>query len=106
MNQVVINSYINISSQYFAGVKSGWSLSALFTKKKGFTEICMVSSFYEQFKQLRTDYGGSIVPSSMWENLTLVNAELLQERKEISISVFGQHNCGKSTFIDALIGDK
>ena len=28
------------------------------------------------------------------------------KKKDICISVFGQHNCGKSTFLNALIGDE
>ena len=28
------------------------------------------------------------------------------DEKEICISVFGHHNCGKSTFLNALIGDE
>ena len=27
------------------------------------------------------------------------------DQKDICISVFGQHNCGKSFFLNALIGD-
>ena len=28
------------------------------------------------------------------------------ELKDICISVFGQHNCGKSTLLNALLGDE
>ena len=32
--------------------------------------------------------------------------EKVAERKEIDISVFGQHNCGKSTLANALLGEE
>ena len=32
-------------------------------------------------------------------------AKRVLDQRDICISVFGQHNCGKSTFLNALIGE-
>ena len=58
------------------------------------------------FKHLHKDYGELIIPTTLWDDIKEIKAKLLQERKNITISVFGQHNCGKSTFINALMGNK
>jgi ribosome biogenesis GTPase A len=63
-----------------------------------------MQALYNKFKHLYEDYGELIIPTSLWEHANQIKAKLLQERKDINISVFGQHNCGKSTFINALMG--
>lgn len=37
---------------------------------------------------------------------SIKRTERIAERQEIDISVFGQHNCGKSTLINALMGEE
>lgn len=55
-------------------------------------------------KQIRSEHGDSIVSAVLWENVMQTNHIL--EEQEICISVLGMHNCGKSTFLNAIIGDE
>ena len=54
--------------------------------------------------KLHTKYGELVVPNEVIRALTNTNEVL--EQKDICISVFGQHNCGKSTLLNALIGEE
>lgn len=45
-----------------------------------------------------------IVPGEMWRSMEETMRTV--DQKDICISVFGQHNCGKSTFLNALIGEE
>ena len=44
------------------------------------------------------------MPESQWQIVEQTMSVL--KEKDICISVFGQHNCGKSTFLNALIGEE
>ena len=59
---------------------------------------------YEHLKKLCDEYGESVVPPSMWK--TAESTKQVMESKCICISVLGQHNSGKSTIINALLGDE
>lgn len=54
-------------------------------------------------RQLRLYYGEFIIPNKLWEEVD--HTRMILDQKEVNISVFGEHNCGKSTFINALIGN-
>ena len=58
----------------------------------------------EILESLRSKYGECVVTGSMWQFVEQT-MDVLKE-KDICISVFGQHNCGKSTFLNALIGEE
>ena len=58
---------------------------------------------YEFLQKLRSKYKEEIVSSSVW--MSIEETKRVLDQKDICISVFGQHNCGKSTFLNALIGD-
>ena len=58
----------------------------------------------EILESLRSKYGECVVTESMWQFVEQT-MDVLKE-KDICISVFGQHNCGKSTFLNALIGEE
>ena len=47
---------------------------------------------------------GTIMPESLWQ--IVQQTKHMLEEKDICISIFGQHNCGKSTFLNALIGEE
>ena len=47
---------------------------------------------------------GDIVSVAMWRSVE--QTMHVVDQKDICISVFGQHNCGKSTFLNALIGEE
>ena len=53
---------------------------------------------------LNIQHGGRIISGEVLEDLKKIKQILVQ--KDISISVFGRHNCGKSTFLNALLGDE
>ena len=55
-------------------------------------------------QSLRSKYGECVVPESQWQIIEQTMSVLRE--KDICISVFGQHNCGKSTFLNALIGEE
>ena len=59
---------------------------------------------YEEVKKLCDQYGESVVDNSMLK--TAENAKAVMDSKRLSISVVGQQNCGKSTIINAMIGDE
>ena len=63
-----------------------------------------IKALYRELKYLHRHYGELIIPTSLWEDVKQIKAKLVQTRKHISISVLGQHNCGKSTFINVLMG--
>ena len=54
--------------------------------------------------KLHTKHGQHVIPKDVITDLTKTNENL--EQKDICISVFGQHNCGKSTLLNALIGEE
>ena len=54
-------------------------------------------------RQLRIKYGELLIPNKLWEEVE--HTKITLDQKDVNISVLGQHNCGKSTFINALIGD-
>ena len=58
-----------------------------------------------EFENLHKVHGELIISTKLWKDVKQIKANLVQERKDISIGVFGQHNCGKSTLINAMIGD-
>lgn len=53
---------------------------------------------------LNIQHGEGIISGEVLEDLKKIKQILVQ--KDISISVFGRHNCGKSTFLNALLGDE
>lgn len=53
---------------------------------------------------LQEQFGEEIVPKDVAQDLNKIKQILKQ--KDICISVFGKHNCGKSTFLNALLGDE
>lgn len=55
-------------------------------------------------KELREQHGESVVDESMLK--TAENAKAVMDSKRLSISVVGQQNSGKSTVINAIIGDE
>ena len=55
-------------------------------------------------KKLCDQYGESVIDNSMLK--TAENAKAVMDSKRLSISVVGQQNCGKSTIINAMIGDE
>ena len=54
--------------------------------------------------KLRKEHGEGVVPNQVMKAMTKTNESL--EQKDICISVFGSHNCGKSTLLNALIGEE
>lgn len=59
---------------------------------------------YKCLNILRTRCGDSVIPFSLWKHIE--DAKKMIDNKCTCISVLGQHNCGKSTFINALLGDE
>ena len=53
---------------------------------------------------LNKQHGEGIISKEIVEDLKKIKQILVQ--KDISISVFGKHNCGKSTLLNALLGDE
>ena len=53
---------------------------------------------------LHTEFGEHIVSKELIQNLTRTNE--VRRKKDICINVFGLHNCGKSTLLNALIGEE
>ena len=64
----------------------------------------MIYKHLEKLHSHKYNKGGTIMPESLWQVVQQTNQVL--EKKDICISVFGQHNCGKSTFLNALIGEE
>ena len=62
-----------------------------------------MQGIYEYLKSVRTSYE-SIIPPKLWKDIE--DTKEIVDNKCICISVLGQHNCGKSTFINALLGDE
>ena len=54
--------------------------------------------------KLRTKHGEDVVPNDVKKALMKTNEVV--EQKDICISVFGSHNCGKSTLLNAFIGEE
>ena len=59
---------------------------------------------HSALKDLQEQFGEEIVPSRIAQDLKKIKQIL--EQKDISISVFGKHNCGKSTLLNVLLGDE
>ena len=57
----------------------------------------------KKIKRLKSEQGTVSLISQRLLN-DLEQTEKILNQKDVRISVFGQHNCGKSTFINALIG--
>ena len=53
---------------------------------------------YEKIEKLRCEV---LVPANTWGEVQQTKQSM--DQKEIMINVFGEHNCGKSTFINALL---
>ena len=58
----------------------------------------------ELLTDLSSKYGKYLVCEQVLKDV--LKADEMLEMKEICISVFGQHNCGKSTLINAFIGEE
>ena len=99
-------------------LENGSTCSGSF-KEGSALSICMVGEFYHAFvlvlcsllqevyqwlKTLRARLGESIISPTVWK--TIEDTKHIIDNKCIYISVLGQHNCGKSTFINALLGDE
>ena len=55
-------------------------------------------------QSLHSKYGECIVSETQ---LQIIEQTLIVLKdKDVCISIFGQHNCGKSTFSNALIGEE
>ena len=54
--------------------------------------------------KLHSKHGEKVFPNKDLQAMMKTNEVL--EWKEICISVFGVHNCGKSTLLNALIGER
>lgn len=59
---------------------------------------------YKFLQKLHSKYKEEVVSSVEWTSIEETKQVL--DQREICISVFGQHNCGKSTFLNAFIGYK
>ena len=59
---------------------------------------------HSALNNLQERFGEEIVPNGTAQDLKKIKQIL--EQKDISISVFGKHNCGKSTLLNALLGDE
>lgn len=59
---------------------------------------------YDTLKQLHLTYGEHIVPTYLWKHVQETKKVLT--RQDISISVVGEINRGKSTIVNALIGEE
>lgn len=66
--------------------------------------VTILQIVYDFLKSLRSTYREHIVPTRLWENVQETKKVLT--RQDISISVLGQQNRGKSTFVNALIGEE
>ena len=73
--------------------------------------IIVIIFFYDQLQRatklltkLHSKHGEHVVPNKVTKALTKTNE--IFEQKDICISVFGQHNCGKSTLLNAFIGEE
>ena len=63
-----------------------------------------MQKIHKVLTKLHNKYGGKVVSKELLQRLDRTSDML--DQKEICISVFGQHNCGKSTLLNALIGDE
>ena len=59
---------------------------------------------YKILTKLHDKYGETVVSRKLMDAID--DAYQMVGRKEICISVFGQHNCGKSTLLNSLLGDR
>lgn len=66
--------------------------------------LFIVQTVYDTLEQLHRKYGEHIVPTSLWEDVQRTKKMIMG--KDISISVLGKQNSGKSTFLNALIGEE
>ena len=68
--------------------------------------LCLhfVQVIYDMVKQIRREHGVYVLSERLWKTVT--QTKCILEEQEICISVLGLHNCGKSTFLNALIGDE
>lgn len=57
---------------------------------------------YEKIGKLKSTYGEVLIPKDLWQEVQQIKK--LMDEKEIMVNVFGEHNCGKSTFLNALLG--
>ena len=64
----------------------------------------LIQRSYKVLQKLHSKYKEEIVSSATWSSIEETKQVL--DQKDICISVFGHHNCGKSTFLNALIGDE
>ena len=58
----------------------------------------------EKIMQLESKYGEVLVPGDLLRDLR--QTKLSMDEKTIMVNVFGQQNCGKSTFLNALLGNE
>ena len=58
----------------------------------------------KKLTKLHSKHGETVFPDKALQALIRTNEVL--DLKDICISVFGQHNCGKSTLLNALIGEE
>ena len=66
--------------------------------------LCMLYSqkIFTEIEVLYSFYGNNLIPESLWSEIR--EFERVLQEKDILIGVLGQHNCGKSTLLNALIG--
>ena len=63
----------------------------------------LLQECFKFLQKLHSKYNEEIVSISIWKSIQETKQVL--DQKDIYISVFGQHNCGKSTFLNAIIGE-
>ena len=68
-----------------------------------YTILACIQLLCEKIVQLESKYGEVLVPVELLRDLQ--QTELSMDEKEIMVNVFGEQNCGKSTFLNALLGD-
>ena len=68
------------------------------------TKIFSLQRVHSALTDLQMQFGEEIVPKDTAQDLKKIK-EILKQ-KDICISVFGKQNCGKSTLLNALLGDE
>ena len=67
-----------------------------------FSCIMHMQLLYKKIKKLKSTYGEVLIPNDLWKEVQQIKKSM--DENEIMVNVFGQHNCGKSTFLNALLG--